>query len=325
MVEDGSGRLPTFGSESREAREARIHQVRLDMDTTDADVRPEPGNLLSINGLLICGPEGTPVTVTLSSETGRRTAQSTCGRGYSFDALAPGVYEVFAVTAKSNDSAFAEVLAGSGANLQFAPPAPVEIELRRGGARASAAGMRFSLSGRRQDLSETENEQPIATRALLTPGRWEVKARVGPGQYVQSIVNPLAPPRRRRAPESHPDWYDVFIEHRGTSQILVSVSDQAAEIQGTAKEDGKTVAGVPVFLWPMDASTRRSLGGFRQVLSDTEGRFRFDGLPPGNYRLLASFDVSEVDEDVLEEARATTLEAKPSQTTAVDLLLWNAP
>ncbi len=39
VLEDGTGVLPTFGPESLESREARIHVVALDSDTPDADVR----------------------------------------------------------------------------------------------------------------------------------------------------------------------------------------------------------------------------------------------------------------------------------------------
>jgi len=89
--------------------------------------------------------------------------------------------------------------------------------------------------------------------------------------------------------------------------------------------DGKPVPGAPVFLWPVAESARRSLSGSRQALSDTEGSFRFDSLPPGDYRILASFDVDEIDEELMDVSRATVLHAEASQTANFDLPLWIAP
>ena len=103
------------------------------------------------------------------------------------------------------------------------------------------------------------------------------------------------------------------------------VSDQACQIAGRAMTDSKPATGAPVFLWPVAESARRSLSGPLQVLSDTEGRFRFDSLPPGDYRLLASFDVNEIDEELIEASHAAAVHAEASQTAAIDLPLWIAP
>jgi hypothetical protein len=89
--------------------------------------------------------------------------------------------------------------------------------------------------------------------------------------------------------------------------------------------DSKPVPGAPVFLWPVADSTRRSLSGPLQALSDTEGRFRFDSLPPGDYRLLASFDVNEIDEELIEMSRAAIVHADASQTANIELPVWIAP
>jgi hypothetical protein len=80
-----------------------------------------------------------------------------------------------------------------------------------------------------------------------------------------------------------------------------------------------------VFLWPVAESSRRSLSGPLQALSDTEGRFHFDSLPPGDYRALASFDVNEIDEELIEMSRAAIVHAEASQTANIELPVWIAP
>jgi protocatechuate 3,4-dioxygenase beta subunit len=67
------------------------------------------------------------------------------------------------------------------------------------------------------------------------------------------------------------------------------------------------------------------LSGAPQTLTDTEGHFRFDSLPPGDYRVLASFDVNEIDADLIELSQARVIHADASQTATLDLTVWVAP
>jgi hypothetical protein len=62
-----------------------------------------------------------------------------------------------------------------------------------------------------------------------------------------------------------------------------------------------------------------------QSLSDTDGHFRFDSLPPGDYRALASFDVNEIDGELIEASRAAVVQAEASQTATIELPVWIAP
>ncbi len=85
------------------------------------------------------------------------------------------------------------------------------------------------------------------------------------------------------------------------------------------------MAGAPVFLWPLADEARRSLRGWKQVLTDADGHYKFDGLPPGDYRLLSTFDISDMDEEILDEAQAITVKVEASQKSSVDLAVWVAP
>ena len=326
-LDDGSGWLPTFGSQAREVREARVHQVTVDADTADTDVIPEPGALFRLSGIITCDSLG-PVVVTLSSETGRRRTQTQCSYPYQFEGLAPGPYEVFAKLQDAPPSGFLELYVDhdtDAANVQVLQLPAVDIEVRRVGSNSSA-DIPVTLIGRRQDVSETEAAQEISGRHVtLAPGHWEFRARAPAGQYVESIASLRSAPRRPWKVERASDWFDVYIEPRVNSRIRIAVSDQSGQITGRVMADGKTVPAAPVFLWPVAESTRRSVGGSLQLLTDTEGRFRFDSLPPGDYRMLASFDVNEIDEDLIEMSRAGVVRAGASQTATVDLPLWVAP
>jgi hypothetical protein len=326
VLDDGEGRLPTFGREGREISESHVHPVRLDEDTPDADVRPFPGRLFSLRGRPLC--EGGPVTVTLSSETGRRNTQVNCMNAYTFEGLAPGAYQVFA--AKQGDGAdagFIEVQLDhntDNGDVQVSPLQRTDFIVRRAGA-SGIANIPVTIYGHRQDLSESEDDKEIPLRAMLAPGQWEFTARTGPGMFVQSMTNAASLRRSQLATIHPPDWFDLYIDGRNFSQVTIVVSDQAAAMQGTVTQDTKGVPGAPVFLWPTEESARRSLHGWRETITDVDGHFKFDGLPPGDYRLMATFDLTEIDEEKLDEAHATTVHVDAAGSATAELPLWIAP
>ncbi len=328
-MDDGSGWLPTFGPQARAVREARTHTVTVDSDTTDTDVNPEPGSLFRLSGLIVCDAAG-PVTLTLSSETGRQSTRSGCPKGtYQFDGLAPAVYEVYVTLEDGTAAGFIELFLdqdNTAGTVQVMQLPSVEFEIRRPGSNA-VADVPVTLIGRRQDVAETESSRDIPRgRTTLAPGHWEFRAQVPPGQFVESIVNMRVPPRRPWKAERASDWFDVFIEQRATSRVRITVSDQAGQISGRVLDEGsKPVAAAPVFLWPVTEAVRRSLSGPSQVLTDTAGRFHFKSLPPGDYRPLASFDVNEIDEDLIELSHAVVIHAAASQTAVIDLTVWSSP
>jgi hypothetical protein len=326
-LSDGSGWLPTYGPQGRETREARVYQVNVDADASDADVSPEAGNLFHLSGLIQCDKDG-PVNVTLSSETGRRSVSSACSFPYRFEGLSPGNYEVFARLRDGSSSGFTELFldreSDSGIVILLQLPGVI-FQVQRGNS-ISLADRTIKVTGHRLDLSETEENREIKTpQTALDPGHWELRAQVPRGQYVESIVNMAAQPRRTGNAPTAADWYEVFIPPRYSSNIRIRVSDQAGEIKGKIVTDDKPVPGAPVFLWPSAESARRSLGGPLQTLSSVDGRFGFDSLPPGDYRILASFDVNEVDADLMDLSYALTIHVEGRQTTDVELPVWIAP
>ncbi len=327
-LDDGSGMLPTFGPGSREVREARAHEVRLDDDTPDADIHPEFGSLFTLGGELQC-TAADPVKVTLTSETVRKTTQGICGGKYSFLSLSPAVYEVTAEFFSGKESGYIELFAdktNTSAGVKIQPAPVVEFEVRRAGS-SGPANIPVTVSGRRQDLYEAGAEQQIPTpRATLPAGHWEISAQAGPDNYVESITNFQGQVRRELQAEKSIEWFDIFIEMRNSARVRIEVADKAAQLTGSVTDThGKGVPGAPVFLWPLAEGAKRSLKGYRMAIADTGGGYHFDGLPPGDYRMLATYDFTEIDETALDEGKAITVHAAEGQRTAADLALWVAP
>jgi len=105
--DDGSEWLPTFAPRGEELREALPYDVLVDTDTKDVDIQPEEGTLFDVGGRVDCYVPG-PVTVTLSSETGRRATEASCRGGYLFEGVAAGDYEIFAELRDGSAAGFIE-------------------------------------------------------------------------------------------------------------------------------------------------------------------------------------------------------------------------
>src|SRR5579883_1524849 len=184
-LEDGSGRLPTFGREAPETKDAFQHRVRLDEDTSFADVRPFTGNLFHLRGRVDC--VGGAVQITLSSETMHRTIQGACGAPYDFEGLSPGLYQVLA--ANESIGGFIEIAVANTTDAAIVPALDlphVDFPTTRRG--AGPANIPVTIFARRVDLSEAGKLEELRTRNLL-PGHWEMTAAVGPDQYVEMIEN----------------------------------------------------------------------------------------------------------------------------------------
>jgi protocatechuate 3,4-dioxygenase beta subunit len=325
LLDDGSGLLPTFGPQSREVREARAHEVRLDEDTPDADVHPEFGALFPVGGEVQC-IDGT-VKLTLTSETVHRVTQVNCGATFSFPGLSPAVYEITAENLKNPESGYTELFidkATTSASVKVQPSPTIDFEVRRSGSN-SVANIPVTITGRRQDLYGAGAEQQIRNHAALLAGHWEMSAQAGADQYIESMVNTRGQVRRELQRERSIEWFDVFVEMGFPSRVRILVADKAAQINGSVTSDGKGVPGAPVFLWPLADDAKRSLKGYRMTIADTEGKYHFEGLPPGDYRLLATYDFTEIDERSLDEGSAISVRAQESQRTAADLSLWISP
>ena len=99
-------------------KDARVHAVTADADTTYADVSPEPGLLFRLGGVITCETAGTVLPLQASSGIGseeRADILWTDPGGYRFEGMAPGLLEVVAVAQGRRASGFLNfrILAGT--------------------------------------------------------------------------------------------------------------------------------------------------------------------------------------------------------------------
>ncbi len=322
QLDDGTGLLPQFGPEAHEPRDAIAHEVRFDNDTPDANIRPEPGNLATLSGNIVCDRQSA-VDIVIASETMRKKVTGACGGTYSIPALAPAFYEITVSYPDGSGSGFTELQISQNMQqgLQVVSTSPTSVETR------PAPRMLVKLFARRDDLSGASPTQQIPTpTAIVGAGHWEFTAQVGPTQYVANIQADGGERRRPWRAVRPPEGFPVFVEPlRGGGRVRVTISDRAVQIGGVVTRDAKPAPGVPVFLWPVKEDTRRITGGPREALTDIDGRFVFPGLPPGEYRILATMDAREITPELAEEAQARTLTVTEGQTVQAALTLWEAP
>src|ERR1035437_3806142 len=86
------GYLPTFYRDTARVDKAGMVDTLLDQDTANIKVRPFPGKLFTISGIVMTNPQGSTATVTLVSDVSRETLTTT--GAFQFFSKPPGPYEI---------------------------------------------------------------------------------------------------------------------------------------------------------------------------------------------------------------------------------------
>ena len=322
-LEDGLSLLPTYHPYSSVfTRDARIVSVDLDADTPNVDVQPALGRLAKLE-VSVKGCLG-GAQLTLATDTGRRQAMVGCNAGaVEFANIPPGEYEVVAegATERMPVAGFQSLSVEGERKVELILRALPDFGLRLTGAGGLAlkdAGLVF----RRRDLAGPGPEHPLTTNYLaLLPGSWQIAARPPASHYLcQFKVGPVG---RRSFRETSPDWFDFHLEYSMGSEIVFSA--QPASVSGRVTLGGKPAIAAPVYLFPAGQPTRRQMNGIRTAYADLNGNYRIDGLAPGPYLLLASFDISEVNEESMTGSRARPVTIEDGRSATLDLELTQIP
>ena len=145
-----------------------------------------------------------------------------------------------------------------------------QIDLKKLGARL-AAGDFIQVN----PPKATADDSGKFTFQGVTPGRYELRTDNGAAQlYLKSATY--------AGHEVDDDGIDLSA--RADGPIAITLSTEGAEVKGTVSgEDGKAMAGATVVLVP----DSRRISQFHDTVSDQNGGFDFQNLPPGDYKLLA--------------------------------------
>jgi len=314
--------LATFSKETLRVEEARIIPVFLDEDSKLVDVRPAQGKLFTLSGMAE-GAAG-PVNITLVSDTGRQTVP---GPSFEFRGLAPGPYELYADAAADArlrrgappQAAFMQLSLDRDTNLRLAlfPVRDTQFEFVPALPDARAA----RVVARRKDLAGIWPAQTLAlanNAAALSPGRWEVSLTPPPGFYVSSFSGPRSDAGAKTRPDG---WNEITLTAFG--QVRFSLSRGPGSLHGMVKTVGDSVAGAPVYLEAYDPDTRTRLTDLRATRTDLRGAYRFDGLAPGTYRVLATFEYQAPETAAMDLAGAQQVRIEAPTDSQVELDLYS--
>ena len=344
---DEDSYLPTFARETGRVEDARTVEVELDRQTDDVIVRPFPGRLSTVAGQAYATGQ-VPVTVTLVSDMGSVSAVTDTTGNFHFDSIAPGLYELNA-QARSDRPVRVGVQAGGGVLVAGGLQAaflPLVVDRERVDVRFNLGPLAdlqvlvediqgqpldltlFQLRARRKELSgdgSPQNLRPNRGHVPLVPGRWDLALVPTSSYYVTKFSVAQSEPGQRGRADG---WNEIAVAS-GPATVRFVLSPHPGAVRGavTGAMSGtgrEPVAGAPVYLEPYDAASRKRLGDARMARTDMQGKYGFYGLPPGDYRILATFEYQSPDSEAMDAAAAPMVKVEESRDAALDLVLYVA-
>jgi hypothetical protein len=322
QLEDASGLLPTFHKETMAVDQSMTVDVELDQQADDIDIRPFPGKLFRVFGTVVRPPA--PVTISLISDVGR--VQTKTANKFAFEQVAPGNYQLILEGEDPNGGkigSYQEIVVDRDTELSLQATSWRDTEFHmqdEKGNRLNPADAK--ITARRKDLDgggRSEVLKLVDDRAALGPGPWEMFVVPPAGYYPVQLIGAYgsADSQSGRAD----GWNEVML--RGSGPVQIKVSSRAATIHGVVNGPGHEPApGAPVYLEAFDKDTGKRLGELRTVRTDLRGQYHFNGLAPGLYRILSTFEYEKPEPESMQAAGALSLTLSEATDTAQDLDLY---
>ena len=325
QLEDGSGLLPTFHKETMSVDQAMTVDVELDQQADDIDVRPLPGKLFRVFGHVVRPPA--PVTVSLISDVGR--VQTKTASAFAFEQVAPGTYELILdgddPFGRGKIGSYQEIAVDKDTELSLQATSWRETEFHMQDEKGKAVDVaNAKITARRKDLDgggRPEVLKLVDGRAPLGPGRWEMSVVSPPGYYTVQLTGIYS---IADVPGRGDGWSEVML--RGNDSVTIKLSSRPATMHGLVNGPGQEPApGAPVYLEAFDKDTQKRLGELRTVRTDLRGQYHFNGLAPGLYRILSTFEYEKPEADSMTAAGARPVTLSEATDTGQDLDLYAPP
>lgn len=284
-LEDQSELVPAYYKYGTALSGAEPIFVRLGETAAFTVVHTVAGQLFDLGGLVVA-PDNRPINIALISDSGRRTISTKAGP-FLVSGLAPGTWEILAQGAGC----------GSDQMLLIDRNSFARVECNSLSAPVVTGTGSLPVYARRADLDGPGDEFELRGQTL-TPGHWEFLVRPSANQYLVSIRNQGD---TTALPLAQDGWFPVEV---GTAPHLeANLSNKPASISGDVTASSMPVTGAPVFLQLLNPLTPELVLQSWEVRADAQGHYVFNSLPPGNYRLMSSYEL-DYDEPVARERSA---------------------
>jgi hypothetical protein len=317
-LEDDTTLVPSFHRYGTEFVNAVPIRVRLSETAPEAVIHPVKGRLFDLNGVLISRTGGA-VQLTLITETERRVIASTPG-AFTVRGVPPGPVALLAEGPACGGYQRMTVdrdQAGITVACQNLFPASIDLLVDAG-----HPPPRYPLLARRVDLDGTGPVRNLAARDTIAPGLWEFSMQPGPDYYVASIA-PRTLGRTRTesdgAAVQASGWFGIDIAFG--PQLTVTLSQRTGSIAGTVTVHGSLVIGAPVYLELYDPSLPDQKLRSWNARTGVDGKYKFDGLAPGRYRMLSSFEFDPNDAYAIDRAPGIVLREGDNAVKTLEMIL----
>lgn len=293
--------------------------LRIGENRTATDLQMHLARALRVSGT-VRGPMG-PVAAALSlvssandstamPEAEVSTARSGPDGRFSFPAVTPGAYSLRAILdpsqTQTDPSVFPRLMwAAVPVVVNATDIAGVDVTLRsafRVFGRVeyeTANGKKASIGPRRlEGFIQSATGEPIPGSApaafAVSSGNQFTTRELLPGRYVIGISNLPDAWTLKRISVSGRDVTHVSLSVNGDVYPVLTLTDTPAELSGVVRRGDRPDPAATVMLFPANSdlwSDAASTGaGVREVRAGRDGSYRFPGLPPGDYCVLARED-----------------------------------
>ena len=133
-----------------------------------------------------------------------------------------------------------------------------------------------------------ERRLDCGKQMALPAGSWRIRPLPLSNAYVDTLAG-------ISAPEGRSDGFPLVLRPEETRELSATLGAKPASVRGQVLvRGGDAAAGIPVGLLAIDDGVHRRMGGARLTRADAQGRFRFDGLEPGDYRVFSAMGLNSV-------------------------------
>ncbi len=278
---------------------AALINVPVGTEIRGMHIRVRKGRVFRISGKMV-DAEGTsrPGTVNLlfkdvNNPSDSHTIQSTDG-SFEFNRLLPGTYILLAYSGSSRELVGREIVAIANQDLEdtilpLGPGAEIKLIVRTEEADAQAQQelAHAIASTARYTLTPMEGPHLGYLAQNDGDGITLLFKQVAPGQYYVGVSRPAGTYVKSMRFGSQ-DVTDKPIDTTSGNQgpLDVVISPHAAEINGVLRNSkGETLSGIEVTVWRPGIPPADFLPFVMGTVTDSNGLFTFEGLPPGEYRV----------------------------------------
>ena len=328
MYEEG-GYLPTFYHDVSTMDQAHTLEVTLDQQVEDIGIRPTPGRLFKLAGAATMPfMRDATISLTLVSDMGKEMVQAEMPSGkFMFNPQAPGKYELNmdGIANGAHYYGYQEFEVDRDlTDVRISGTQPPYVRTFLENSRGGMVDFHLmQMVARRKELSGPGEQQKIdlsRDSVRLPPGRWEFGLQPSAAFYpIRFLAN--GTPVQGRAE----GWNEqVVVSTVGLNSAKFVLSDSPGAVHGTVTLGSQQVAGVQVFLEASEIEPARRLRETFVTRTDTHGQYRFTGLAPGNYRLLATFEYKSPGAAEFDIAGAASVKVEETRDFQKDLDLYVA-